>query len=543
MGALDTSESYAVEYYGDNHILKRHPRIITTTTATTTTTTTTINSDSINSSNYTNTADTTNKSNNDDIRVSYINKNIFEYIKDHTSIPYSGDDLYEMNVYDEYNNKLSLTPSSPSASSSLGNKGHNSDPFHEPESTTQVPVLRELIKGSMMFGYISYEARHESTYILQHSSTQPTSVDTSGNTSTNLHMGQLYNMSCTHDAQYNKYKHSIINTYKHHKISLDTVPISVFLVPSRYIVCDHTNNNLYVIDIHDEKENDMRENRSADTVSSSETDDDYSTTPSPQFYELIGRVKASLTDFRVQQQQQQQQEEEEERIHGTSTSSHTHINNESNSDSNIQLNNNNDEEVETQYDGVLQSSLNQQQYHSSIERCLDHITNGDSYELCLTMKFTGPCPSHTPYTTTSATSTTTAPTSATTVYNSSRNNSTSNNNTSNSKDKGSIVDGMYPLSLYKALRRKNTAAYSSYLRYYPTIYNTSQHTHISGSGHVENAGLGHLFSGGGGGSEVGFTVCCSSPERYLKITQVLYTYGCIIYILYSACLNHCIYTY
>ena len=533
MGALDTSESYAIEYYGDNHILKRHPRIITTTTINSDNTTT--SSNSINTSTTNNTTNNTNTDKIDDSNskssVSYINKNIFEYIKDHTSIPYSGDDLYEMNVYDEYNKKISFTPSSSSASaSSLGDRGHNSDPFlsSDPESTSQIPVLHELIKGSMMFGYISYEARHESTYILQHSSTQPIYEDTSGDTNTNLHMGQLYNMSCTHDIQYNKYKDSITNTYKHNKISLDSVPISVFLVPSRYIVCDHTNNNLYVIDIHDEKENDMRGNRSADHVSTSQTDDDYTTTLSPQFYELIDRVKASLSDFLIQQQQ--------EHIHDTLTQIHTHVHNNS---SNIQLNSNlNDEDGARQYDGILESSLNQQQYHSSIERCLDHISNGDSYELCLTMKFTGPCPSHTPYTTTTTPTTTTA-TTATTVYDSSNDTASSNNNINS---KGSIVDGMYPLSLYKALRRKNTAAYSSYIRYYPTIYNTSRNTPISGSGQGENTGLGHLTSADGSGvgeSEVGFTVCCSSPERYLKITPVLYYIVYLVYVLTLCCVCYC----
>lgn len=137
-------------------------------------------------------------------------------------------------------------------------------------------------------------------------------------------------------------------------------------------------------------------------------------------------------------------------------------------------------------------------YRDDISRCLEHIKAGESYEICLTQKFQGLV-----------------------------------NNISGNK--------MFPLEVYSALRNKNPAPYSCYIHYDPMIYMDSKNTNDNSDNRasenildeingLDNCNIAssdcfsinsinidsdlHWYQPGG------FSICSSSPERYLKSSKV-----------------------
>lgn len=102
---------------------------------------------------------------------------------------------------------------------------------------------------------------------------------------------------------------------------------------------------------------------------------------------------------------------------------------------------------------MLRGKDSHRRYEKLIDSCLESIRAGDTYEVCLTTQFQG---------------------------------------------HASINDS---LSIYKELRRKNAAPYSSYLRYNPVPDGQN--------GDTKQGGLEWYKEGG-------FAVLCSSPERFLK---------------------------
>ena len=137
-------------------------------------------------------------------------------------------------------------------------------------------------------------------------------------------------------------------------------------------------------------------------------------------------------------------------------------------------NNNNDNATEDLNieKSVLISSRTKKQYYQSINKCLEHIEVGNSYELCLTMKFKGPF-----------------------ITSSSSSSSSSATGQYDNENKSNFNDYYYNSSLakfqvYKTLRRHNPAPYSCFLNYQSFNYPNRS-----------------------------FALCCSSPERYLKIDR------------------------
>jgi para-aminobenzoate synthetase len=111
--------------------------------------------------------------------------------------------------------------------------------------------------------------------------------------------------------------------------------------------------------------------------------------------------------------------------------------------------------------GVLISNKSPKEYLEDIESSMESIRAGDTYEVCLTMQFDG---------------------------------------------EASINDS---LKIYNRLRRHNAAPYACYLRYDPYRAYPQQQTDSSKS---QELGLRNM-------PVDGFAVLCSSPERYLKITD------------------------
>lgn len=210
-------------------------------------------------------------------------------------------------------------------------------------------------------------------------------------------------------------------TNKHHTENSNTdseisAPKSVFFLPARYIAVDHARQILHVISLQDEV--------SKDKVAKHE-DSKNSSNIHSTFVEKVDQVLNSFSQR-------------------SSTAPHSVC-------ATLQP-------VPESIQGTLYSTFSKQQYSDKIRQCLEHISDGESYELCLTMKFLG-------------------------------------KRSTLSSDTGSSVndDGM-DFSTYKRLRRRNPAPYSSFIKYKSMNANAV-------------------------GKSYDFSVGCSSPERYLKLTK------------------------
>lgn len=93
-------------------------------------------------------------------------------------------------------------------------------------------------------------------------------------------------------------------------------------------------------------------------------------------------------------------------------------------------------------------------YFHDVERCIEYIRAGETYEVCMTVQFTGKCHHK-------------------------------------------------PADIYRKLRKNNPAPYSCFLKY-------KSYRHDENGGESRN---GH------GGEGHDFTICCSSPERYLRMND------------------------
>mmetsp|Transcript_27830 Transcript_27830/g.26656 ORF Transcript_27830/g.26656 Transcript_27830/m.26656 type:complete len:967 (-) Transcript_27830:71-2971(-) len=113
--------------------------------------------------------------------------------------------------------------------------------------------------------------------------------------------------------------------------------------------------------------------------------------------------------------------------------------------------------------GVLHAVKSKEEYKNDIYKCLDAIKAGETYEVCLTLQFKG----------------------------------------------SEKTDALKPLEVYNDLRTKNPAPYSCFIHYDPMEYYTNENN-IFGTPEVETPGW---YKPGG------FSICSSSPERYLKATK------------------------
>ena len=110
-------------------------------------------------------------------------------------------------------------------------------------------------------------------------------------------------------------------------------------------------------------------------------------------------------------------------------------------------------------DRTLKALKTKKQYLKDIIKAQEYIIAGDSYEICLTLQFNAEC----------------------------------------NKDS---------LAIYSNLREKNSAPYSSYLKYSSYDFSSSPSSSSSSSSSSP--------------SPSPFAVCCSSPERYLQVTPDSY---------------------
>ena len=113
---------------------------------------------------------------------------------------------------------------------------------------------------------------------------------------------------------------------------------------------------------------------------------------------------------------------------------------------------------------ILTASKSKREYQQDIATALTHIKNGDTYEVCLTVQFTGNAPAD-----------------------------------------------ASPLDIYRTLRKRNPAPYACYVHYDPSALH---------QGHAikdKDKSALHLDWC----PEGGMSICSSSPERFLRIDEVL----------------------
>lgn len=130
---------------------------------------------------------------------------------------------------------------------------------------------------------------------------------------------------------------------------------------------------------------------------------------------------------------------------------------------------------------ALTGRKSQSAYKQDIAACLESISAGESYEVCLTTQFSGPAVGITDLT-------------------------------------------AHSLSMYKRLRALNPAPYASYLRYDPVELATGTTVAVSGlSAEVDKQKQTLQWYSPGG-----FAVCSTSPECFLKIDKVRWiNYHCM----------------
>ena len=214
-----------------------------------------------------------------------------------------------------------------------------------------------------------------------------------------------------------------------------THPMAFFMRPAQYVVHDHASSSIYVVSTAGDRNNDI----SGAEHSSVQLMD--------RIADIVSKtVTAPPSDSKDSQ-----------------TSSFTGA----------------EDGVSGNAKNVLYAVKSKDEYRQDIEKCLEYIKAGESYEICLTLQFKGECEK---------------------------------------------VDGerVKPLDMYENLRAKNPAPYSCYLHFDPVKFTApttvppleaSEKDSVSIAVSSVDPTLSWCLPGG-------FTICSSSPERYLKASKV-----------------------
>lgn len=314
---------------------------------------------------------------------------------------------------------------------------------------------------SAYFGFLGYEARHEATEIL----TRPYR-DTY----------EKYDLSATHRGGFESSKW----------VGNLTHPMAFFMHPTQYVVYDHADNSVYVVSVAEEgteiDSGKISSLRLLDRIT------DIISTTAAASIELKTLIPKGPFDV---SESFSSQSSSSESSSGSSSSSES-----SSSGSSIDSN-------------TLYAVKSKEEYRSDIHQCLEYIKEGESYEICLTLQFKG-----------------------------------DSANSEGVRPK--------PLDVYESLRSKNPAPYSCFLHYDPVLFMTPLPTHsrvISKSLSDNPAGHDSILAAPSSTLPVpsasspirspspeshpvldptlswclpgGFTICSSSPERYLKASKVI----------------------
>jgi para-aminobenzoate synthetase len=189
-----------------------------------------------------------------------------------------------------------------------------------------------------------------------------------------------------------------------------TQPTAMMMMPSRYIAYDHTTGSFYIVSSRQTKSQEEAESNLAKNVARSDA---------VNLAEKIRSILSSDTHPKVSETQAFM------------------------------------EAAEDQARPLLRSTKTREQYLQDINDCLGNISYGETYEVCMTARFSGKMRKETS-----------------------------------------------PFDVYKALRKRNPAPYSSFIHYDPVKFGGQE-----ASEHLQWY------------REGGLSICSSSPERYLKIDK------------------------
>jgi para-aminobenzoate synthetase len=320
---------------------------------------------------------------------------------------------------------------------------------------------------SAYFGFLGYEARHEATEIL----TRPYK-DTY----------EKYDLAATHRGGFESSKW----------VENLTHPMAFFMHPTQYVVFDHADNSVYVVSLAEEGTGiDSGKISSLGLLDKITSIISTTAAASMELQTLIPRSPFDIS------------ESDSVQFSGSSNSSS------SSSSSNSSSSSSSNSSSSNSSSNTLYAVKSKEEYRSDIHKCLEYIKAGESYEICLTLQFKG-----------------------------------DSANSEGVRPK--------PLDVYESLRSKNPAPYSCFLHYDPVLFMTptqppslvtskllsddptERDSTVATPPSTPSAPsapspslspsperpcdvdptLGWCLPGG-------FTICSSSPERYLKASKVI----------------------
>ena len=405
-GDLDSSvDSYAIEYYGSNKLIKR-------------------------------------KSNKNIIEN--INQNIFEYLDEILEKNKNISDIIHYTEIETTDFQSHSTIYEFEVTKAGDSRSENSK-----NSKKEKEINLPFNVTSAYFGFLGYEARHEATEIL---------------TLPYLNTYEKYNLSATHREGFESSKWK--NQLNH--------PMAFFMHPEQYIVYNHKENSIYIVS----------EVRHRDEIHANNQQDNQSKNSDEKNHMGNGNVKINVEKSKIKAMKLLKKIDDIyfsgrpvshgnkiNEIHGepisfltptlsstlSSTSASATFSSITESTENVNKND------------ILYSVKSKEQYRNDIKQCLEYIKAGESYEICLTLQFKGEM---------------------------------------GEKNNEKIL----PLSVYENLRNKNPAPYSCFLHYDPLLFMNLSGSEIDIDPNDDPSMVWYKPGG--------FTICSSSPERYLKATKV-----------------------
>eukprot|EP01041_Mallomonas_annulata_P006311 gene6311-12769_t len=331
---------------------------------------------------------------------------------------------------------------------------------------------------SALFGFLGYEARHDATKILTNRRNSGSKFD---------FPIEIDNKNKNEGDVNTRNKNTATATGMGNKSS--KIPVAMFMLPTRFLAIDHSTSDIYIIAVdrnnRNKNMNKMKENKGnrqrnsgSDSLSHIENIDDNSNSNCAQSrINDTKRKLEQLIEINALDILSPPQVAVPVGVPAATATTGVEV-----------------PSMKTQRRLELRCDKSKSQYLADIRRSLEYITQGETYEVCLTAPFRGPCPRPRP-----------------------------SSITSTGTDIGSSTVSSSPLDVYCALRQNNPAPYSSYIHY------EDQSTMTSSSNEGEDREIDTDNSNNSNNNnnkrkssispQGGFSVCCSSPERFLKASQ------------------------
>lgn len=331
----------------------------------------------------------------------------------------------------------------------------------------------------ILFGYISYEARNTATHILASPRISTAKLDKEEYEKENERPSMsLFNLSATKDKLFSENKY----------LSSLTHPLALFMVPSRYIMYNHMTNDLYII---------ATEVDASTTIYSNDidrTNDKHSTNCIYHGEELFSRLQSAINKFTFSKNTNNSVNHTPSATSSDDTGSLHQAENAMNNNGmlNQDIWNKTISNTIGMGSHVLLGDKSREKYKDNISKCIEYIKMGETYEVCLTMQFNGSISQD----------------SSGQLLHQGKDN----------KDKIADKFKSNAFKKYQKLRKGNSAPYSTYLYYDPMQRYLEYNKDMEMMQLLKELNLEWTK-----GNLDGFAVLCSSPERFIKASEVSVT--------------------